>query len=403
MAPVVAALQELMKTYTVMVRKINAHDCDCYNPYSHDGKACVGDVVELNAIDAKIVRELSKRNRRDAVIEPMRRAARTFRRIASLAREQIEALSKYETLLVQAHDAFDYTTLRQAIADYKTAYNVMFGGKDRLESCLQAFVAESRLVPELVSAYPRHREILALIESALPDLQQICLGCSRTSDDDNLSNHGQTFVSIDAMATIGLAAASESPSDIDDEKIRKAHDADTAVLNDPDDQIGATTSDSAYRSFYDSTSSAAVAQSAHDYLLSHTSPDAIRPKSCGTVTTLPSHVEDFLREHLASFASLTVFEQLLCFSQWSGQTFSDFATMKWVPTELLKPQSKQFITNRWNRLVQKFPLADALKKATPTKSVSSALSRHYAEQAFECGEFNLDVLVSPSSEIIDLF
>ena len=54
---------------------------------------------------------------------------------------------------------------------------------------------------------------------------------------------------------------------------------------------------------------------------------------------------------------------MLILSQWSGESFSEFGTMKWVPRELKRPQSKQLISQRWNKLCLRFPLAAALKSA----------------------------------------
>lgn len=383
-SPVVQALAELMRTYNVSIKET-----------ASDGSVRVRP-VELNAVDAKIAREYSKRKKKDEVIDPLRRVADEFRRIADLSREQIEALSRYEAIEVQAGNAEDLTLLRSIIADYKTIYNNTFGNRENLDACIHSFVSHSRLLPELETIAPRHREIVESIKRILPELQKVCLGCSRTSNDDNLSNHGQIFVSIDAMAAIGLAAADQTVLSV------KGCDSDTAAasrgdgsssdaepdrgpstLNNPGDSD--SRSDEAYRDFYDSTVAEAVAQSAHDYLLSHAAPEVHRQDPEGT-TALPSHIEDMLRTKLAEFASLSPFEQLLCFSQWSGQSFSDFATMKWVPLEFFRPQSKQFITNRWNKLVEKFPLAEALKKTAPIRNVTSALSRHYASQAFESGD-----------------
>lgn len=65
---------------------------------------------------------------------------------------------------------------------------------------------------------------------------------------------------------------------------------------------------------------------------------------------------------------------MLILSQWSGESFSEFGTMKWVPRELRRPQSKQLISQRWNKLCLRFPLAAALKSAVRPgrKSLSPA-------------------------------
>ena len=67
-------------------------------------------------------------------------------------------------------------------------------------------------LPTLRAVLPDFLALRALAERLQRDLQPLCLECARVSDDDNLSRSGQTFVSIDAMATVGLAASGADPA-----------------------------------------------------------------------------------------------------------------------------------------------------------------------------------------------
>ena len=121
--------------------------------------------------------------------------------------------------------------------------------------------------------------------------------------------------------------------------------------------------DAAYRDFYGDTSPIRLENTAHAFLAKN----AIRPDRAPSLSAanLPPDAADLIRRSLKDFAALSVFEKMLLISQWSGQSFSEFGTMKWIPRELKRPQSKQLVSQRWNRLVERFPLAAALKCARP--------------------------------------
>ena len=233
---------------------------------------------------------------------------------------------------------------------------------------------ETKIVRELSKKKPK-RGIVRTLRAVLPDflalralaerlqrgLQPLCLECSRVSDDDNLSRSGQTFVSIDAMATVGLAASGADPAaDLPGDDAPSAPPGvlvpDSAAATD-----GPASTDRAYREFYDDAPQERLRQTASDYL----SRNALVPDSSPSesATSLPSDVEDVLRRNLKDFCAPSYFEKILILSQWSGESFSEFGTMKWVPRELKRPQSKQLISQRWNKLCPRFPLAAALKSA----------------------------------------
>ena len=153
----------------------------------------------------------------------------------------------------------------------------------------------------------------------LPLARKVCLSCSLASNDDNLTSRGKSLVSLDAMPNGVMLGTDPAPS---------------------------------------GRGSWLTRNQIH------------RPSTAGSdgVTALPSHYEDMMRKALADFLALDYFEQFMVLHQMLGTTMTDFATMKWVPYEMKKPQSKEFVDYRWRRLVTRFPLALALRKATPLLS-----------------------------------
>lgn len=165
----------------------------------------------------------------------------------------------------------------------------------------------------IVEPYTRLVEFVN--EELLPLAREICLYCSAASDDDNLTSRGRSVLSLDAMPD-GIVLSG------DEESANVASKLNKKVIN------------------------------------------RFQPPSHG-VTSLPTHIEDALRKVLHDFAELDVFDKNMIFHQMTGATMVDFATMKWVPPEMKRAQSKEFADYRWKRLVTRFPLAAALRKARP--------------------------------------
>lgn len=117
--------------------------------------------------------------------------------------------------------------------------------------------------------------------------------------------------------------------------------------------------DAAYSDFYGDTSPIRLENTAHAFLARN----AIRPDRAPSLSAanLPPDAADLIRRSLKDFAALSVFEKMLLISQRSGQSFSEFGTMKWIPRELKRPQSKQLVSQRWNRLVERFPFGTTHK------------------------------------------
>lgn len=293
--PVVQALSALLKTYTVSSSSKGLRNS---NPRSKP--------EELNALRAKLTRELGKKKQKKPIIN----------------------------------------ALRSAVKDFDT--------------------------------------LLELVDELLPKLQTVCLECSRHSNDDNLSRSGQTFISVDAMASSGLASYSSDPAacvSLSDDYDSHSTQNDPYAAPDPNEDNP--------NDFYDDDIETKTAQHAHDYLTAHALPsdNYHDPDGC---THLPSHIEDMLRQTLKDFSALSAFERMLVLAQWSGMSFAEFGTMKWVPKELKHPQSKQLISQRWAKIVDKFPIASVLQKSKPCASPTNELSKHYSEEAYDQQQLDLD-------------
>lgn len=190
------------------------------------------------------------------------------------------------------------------------------------------------------------KKAASLLSSALEDIppetftriivaaQQICISCSRVSNDNNLSNKGRSFFSIDGHATSS---------------------------SDPSDSSSPLNNDAATLTLATSYSQAASL-----------SPSPIEPpREPDTVTSLPPDIEDLIRHSLASFVSLPdITDQMLVIARLCGMSLTTFATMKWIP-DTLRPMSKQAVKVRWDNIVRRLPIADALS-SRPMRSFASA-------------------------------
>ena len=185
--------------------------------------------------------------------------------------------------------------------------------------------AGDRRVRKAAKAFcePYDRLVDFINDELLPLARQICLFCSTSSDDDNLSSRGRSYVSMDAMPTgVTLSSDNESSNGNQGSWLNR-----NKVVN-----VSASTEG---------------------------------------VSQLPTHIEDTIRKVMHDFNELDVFDQNMILHQMSGATMTDFATMKWVPHEMKRAQSKEFVDYRWRRLLTRFPLALAIRKGRPLTSGKS--------------------------------
>lgn len=217
-----------------------------------------------------------------------------------------------------------------------------------------------------VALLPAYAQLVEFIEAkVLPLAREICYACSCASDDDNLSRHGRSFVSLDAMSTGSfLASSSRSPSPLPDDAPGGADplSADNPAQGDAD--FLSRENDAFFADAGDDDPSSPARSG--DWLNSH----AVHAEpSQGSSSKLPTHIEDAILSALHDFLQLSVFEQNMLIRYLSGGdfTFVDFAQMGWVPREMHRPQSKEFVYQRWKALCKRFPLAAAMKNGTVAK------------------------------------
>ena len=200
-----------------------------------------------------------------------------------------------------------------------------------LQPVIDAFVRTDNL--KKLTAKCKHKPLIAAAHAVQPSLSAVCLACAQCTDDDNPSNQGQSFVSLDNDST-------------------------------SDDSRAA--SRSSHRSSPPQTASVA------DYLISRRRPDvhALDPHGC---TTLPPDIEETLKRQFANFASLSPMDLCLVAHLMAGGSFATFASMTWLPHLPYDPQtlqpipvSRQAVHARFRNIVRKMPVLSVIAKQIPT-------------------------------------
>ncbi|MCQ2299884.1 MAG: hypothetical protein MJZ81_07170 [Bacteroidales bacterium] len=185
-----------------------------------------------------------------------------------------------------------------------------------LKPVIDAFVASDSL--KAFSSKRRSRDgsssphpFAHLVQPIADALSAVCLKCSATSDDDNLSHHGQTFVSIDSTI--------ESPSGR-----RTGSSASEFILSQRSPDAAAP----AYGRFDDSFDRPPPS-------------DASSEDETSRTTGLPASVEDALKRQFANFRSLSVLDLCLLSHMLSGGSLASFASMSWLPRLPYDPTTLQ--------------------------------------------------------------
>ena len=201
-----------------------------------------------------------------------------------------------------------------------------------------------------------------LIEEVIDELrtafQTVCMTCARVSDDDNPSNHGQTFVSLDS----GNCQANSG-------RAKTTHTDDNVVLSRAD-WIGLHCAPEIDNKMYGG------------------SPDInlmMKEESCDpsnytekTSTLLPAEVEDKLRTEFSNFVSLDIIDKLLLSCIMSGMNIAEFAKMLWFPysivdpkTRMVKSITKQAAHARWINICKRFPVFMSVAISSTSKDRKS--------------------------------
>ena len=189
------------------------------------------------------------------------------------------------------------------------------------------------------------------MESVIDELRQafqvVCLTCANVSNDDNPSNHGQTFVSLDS----GNCQANSG-------RAKSTHTDDNVVLSRAD-WIGMHRAPEVDEKCFGQTPDV--------HLMMKEEPDSYENGESKTSTMLPAEVEDRLRKEFANFVSLDIIDKLLLSCLMSGMNIAEFAKMLWFPYSIVDPKTrkvksitKQAAHARWINICKKFPVFMAI-------------------------------------------
>lgn len=173
----------------------------------------------------------------------------------------------------------------------------------------------------------------------------ICLTCSREANDDNPSNKGQQFCSLDSgTCRHGSGKALSSHTDDNDVISR----ADWIALH----------------------AAPEIEQTYEQKNLVDTDgrfPEEMDDDSAHSITGLPPDVEDILRQEGSKWFSLSLQDKLLLACVMSGLNLTEFSDLKWIPSSFkdprtgkLRPITKQAAHARWNQMVAKIPYLQLL-------------------------------------------
>lgn len=182
-----------------------------------------------------------------------------------------------------------------------------------------------------------------LVEELRQAFQVVCLTCAKVSNDDNPSNHGQTFVSLDS----GNCQA-------DSGRAKTTH-TDDNIVQSRADWIGLHKSPD--------VESQTFGMSPYDSMVMKEEPEMIDKMMNQTSSILPPDVEDRLRKEFSNFVELDIIDKLLLSCIMSGMNIAEFAKMLWFPYSIVDPKTrtvksitKQAAHARWINICKRFPV-----------------------------------------------
>ena len=245
--------------------------------------------------------------------------------------------------------AFTQANLENSLGRMKTKQiiaavnNLKVNIKGICESCHTLPSKTNELVEDLKDVWNSRYEILMRSIQKREAFQAVCLTCSRVSNDDNPSNHGQTFVSLDS----GNCQADSGRA--------KSTATDDNIVQSRADWIGLHKSPDVEDSSYGRDPAFGIIESEE--------PDAILKKQNSTATLLPPEVEDRLRAEFSNFVELDIIDKMLLSCIMSGMNVAEFAKMLWFPYSLVDPVTrqvksvtKQAMHARWKNICRRFPV-----------------------------------------------
>lgn len=200
-----------------------------------------------------------------------------------------------------------------------------------------------RFTPLAQSIMKDSEDMKPLVEELQQAFQVVCLTCAKVSNDDNPSNHGQTFVSLDS----GNCQA-------DSGRAKTTH-TDDNIVQSRADWIGLHKSPDVDDRSY--------GMSPYDSLAMKEEAKNISDTISGTSSLLPPEVEDRLRMEFSNFIELDILDKLLLSCMMSGMNIAEFAKMLWFPYSIVDPKTrtvkaitKQAAHARWINICKRFPV-----------------------------------------------
>lgn len=227
--------------------------------------------------------------------------------------------------------------------------------KGMCDKCKNLPSDTNKLIDELKSVWNERFNVLAksivkdtenmkpLVEELRQAFQAVCLTCAKVSNDDNPSNHGQTFVSLDS----GNCQA-------DSGRAKTTH-TDDNIVQSRADWIGLHKSPDFGSNEYGTSPYEAMAMKEE--------PEAAIRKLNETTSVLPPDIEDKLRMEFSNFVELDIIDKILLSCIMSGMNIAEFAKMLWFPysivdpkTRMVKAITKQAAHARWINICKRFPV-----------------------------------------------
>lgn len=255
-----------------------------------------------------------------------------------------------------------------AVNNLKVVFKGICGRCQQLPSETNKLIDDLRATwnekfPKVVKAMQNDAEAMGpLVEDLRSAFQTVCLTCAKVSNDDNPSNHGQTFVSLDS----GSCKANSGQANT-------THTDDNVVLSRAD-WIGM------HRSA-DVDDSKMFGTDPGKNLMMQEEPEAYQEEMNGSTTALPPEVEDRLRQEFSNFVALDIIDKLLLSCIMSGMNIAEFAKMLWLPysivdpkTRMVKSITKQAAHARWINICKRFPVFMSVAISS-TKDNERAMAR----------------------------
>ena len=250
-------------------------------------------------------------------------------------------------------------------------------------------------------------------------MQNVCLTCVEEVNDNNPSNHGQTFYSLDSghcQSSSGRAVPSHTDSN---EVISRADwitshaSYDSAYHQDNTFRPYSGTSplDPAFSALKRATRRASYSEqviddgdsTVYETEIDYDDRDFFDPSAGNpnlnpfqdefSITTLPSTVEAILLREMNNFAGLPPLHQMLICCLLAGINISDFARMGWLPKEikrLMKPRSQdmevlsaQTAHAIYQNVCKKLPYLTVLARATKKRSKERVAMQNAAINDFQ--------------------